>query len=752
MAQYGGTSYMSPDFALLLSGTGISLLQRQEGGWAVRDTTPVDGNDLHTGMRRMQKIAAENDLARPKVKLIIPNEQIKYLSLPAPENAKPMDVEKGVVDALDGATPYQIEELKFDWVAVGPTVQVAAVALETLEEAETFVRDFGFDPIGNVANAPFDKFDGEVFFGLAHGKSELARETETFVIVPLPDTARNAPPMAFSTSRDKATPPKAIPQPEPEQDTLIAQGNEAAVNLGASLAAKPQRSGFYTMFKSRRAATRTTAAYISSIVPAAKAIAPSVDLKDEAQKFTLFGARSIETIRKRPIALGGLAGLAALIVAGVGLGAYFSAPNVTTDIPTLSSPQSASLGLPTSMSFEDTPETGLSQALSSPEIAPSAPQVSEPATPSEVDTPVQLAALPQTQQDFATAPTDQLSDPEVSSDIEALLDRGEAGEQAPQIDMSPQDALMHYAVSGVWTLSPTVPDVHADVALGDVYIASIDPVVVPHDAVALPDARIFSSDGRMQTLSAPAPFGTQFSFDTEGRVVPSAEGTLSPEGHLVYAGRPALTPPEMPEALRALGEAAVQEQETASAATSLLTSSGTPLIDLKPRPRPNTDDATADLSPAQLAAATVLSGPRPKARPSDLEIVSLARVEENPEEPIGLSANIASSVVPKLRPANLKTKNVTRTQVAKAAPIIPSKSNVAQRATTRNAIALNQVSVLGIFGKGNSRKALVRLSSGRRQMITVGDRLDGGRVAAIGTSEVRYVKRGKNVVLKMPKG
>ena len=36
-------------------------------------------------------------------------------------------------------------------------------------------------------------------------------------------------------------------------------------------------------------------------------------------------------------------------------------------------------------------------------------------------------------------------------------------------------------------------------------------------------------------------------------------------------------------------------------------------------------------------------------------------------------------------------------------------------------------------------------------MVEVGDRLDGGRVAAISDSELRYVKGGRNVVLKSPK-
>jgi len=36
--------------------------------------------------------------------------------------------------------------------------------------------------------------------------------------------------------------------------------------------------------------------------------------------------------------------------------------------------------------------------------------------------------------------------------------------------------------------------------------------------------------------------------------------------------------------------------------------------------------------------------------------------------------------------------------------------------------------------------------------VKVGDRLDGGRVSAIGDGELRYQKGGRNIVLQMPRG
>jgi hypothetical protein len=100
------------------------------------------------------------------------------------------------------------------------------------------------------------------------------------------------------------------------------------------------------------------------------------------------------------------------------------------------------------------------------------------------------------------------------------------------------------------------------------------------------------------------------------------------------------------------------------------------------------------------------------------------------------------------------------TQVASAAgvaprtvaPSVPSKASVAKQATVKNAIKLRNINLIGVYGKPSSRRALIRLSNGRYQKVAVGDRLDGGRVSAIGESELRYTRRGRDVVLKMPRG
>jgi len=53
------------------------------------------------------------------------------------------------------------------------------------------------------------------------------------------------------------------------------------------------------------------------------------------------------------------------------------------------------------------------------------------------------------------------------------------------------------------------------------------------------------------------------------------------------------------------------------------------------------------------------------------------------------------------------------------------------------------------MGTPSARRALVRLDNGRVVTVQVGERLDGGQVTAIGESELRYNKRGRDLVLRI---
>ena len=85
------------------------------------------------------------------------------------------------------------------------------------------------------------------------------------------------------------------------------------------------------------------------------------------------------------------------------------------------------------------------------------------------------------------------------------------------------------------------------------------------------------------------------------------------------------------------------------------------------------------------------------------------------------------------------------------APRIPTKAAVAKQATYKNAINLSNLNLIGIYGTSNNRYAMVRTGNGSYKKVKVGDRIDGGKVAAITASEVRYQKGGRLITLAMPK-
>ena len=163
---------MKPQFALSLSSDGISLLTRGTDGWHGLGTVGFGGDTMEADLAALRQRGAElteTPVTDPlPVKLIIPEDQIRYLALdtgPLPLGSR----RDAAATALEGATPYAVSELSFDIAAHGVTTHVAAVALETLQEAETFARAQGFAPLCYLATPEESAFVGEAFLGTPPG-------------------------------------------------------------------------------------------------------------------------------------------------------------------------------------------------------------------------------------------------------------------------------------------------------------------------------------------------------------------------------------------------------------------------------------------------------------------------------------------------------------------------------------------------------------------------------------------------------
>ena len=171
---------MKPNFALSLSFEGLRLMHRAGSGWALVGEVALDDADLNGALTRLRAAALRLEPDGMATKLLIPDAQIRYLALDGTRTN-----EDEVRAALDGATPYALADLVYDYSKGGGRTYVAAVARETLDEAEAFAAEHGFNPVSFVAVPDPFAFVGEPFFGAtgAAGDQEVTRDDEPVVVI-----------------------------------------------------------------------------------------------------------------------------------------------------------------------------------------------------------------------------------------------------------------------------------------------------------------------------------------------------------------------------------------------------------------------------------------------------------------------------------------------------------------------------------------------------------------------------------------
>ncbi|WP_238365302.1 hypothetical protein [Mesobacterium pallidum] len=202
---------MKPDFALSLSFDGISLLVREGAAWRAIDRVAIDSPDLTAALAGMRRKAEDTATSKLLSKLLIPEAQIRFMEIALPQAGDPAEIVRA---ALEGATPYPVNDLVWDWAIDGEVIRIAAVARETLDEAEDFARTNGFNPVSFAAAPGVGGMGTEVFFGPTRlGSTLLAPWQKVTRDGPAPVQAR-----ASETAEPEATPegePEASPDPLP---------------------------------------------------------------------------------------------------------------------------------------------------------------------------------------------------------------------------------------------------------------------------------------------------------------------------------------------------------------------------------------------------------------------------------------------------------------------------------------------------------------------------------------------------------
>ena len=888
---------MKPGFALSLSSLGVTLLQRAAGGWHEVGFVSLDVDDLAAALTELRETGERHANGPIACKVVIPNDQIRYLSLDA--SGSEADRRAAAEIALDGATPYRVDELVFDLSDEAERTHVAAVARETLQEAEDFAVMHGFLPVSFVAVPDDMPFLGEPFFGpsqtlvssgevtvepdgiavvnigpaaapqseapdrkpdastseaasnetsvpdlpiaeeamdLSEPAAEVAAQTTAVTakdkpdagdsdapdkplqdaepaeaeekddasaepkltasagfstrrrkdtgvspsLTPTPPTEGLAPKLGAADDKGKAAKAQKIAPPEPAKAAtsapVVPHAAFGAIPLSESTNADAKAAG------PKQAPSPSSPAPIK-IPRAPQAPAPTpvlprdegdaLDLSDapkdkkslhEAGKAKLLAGVSQGKVGGKPRFLG-LMLMGALLLFMAIVAVWAMAVSGIEDADNTAQPTAEDQPQEAVALLEDgteqtpvaddaveiAPQVSVIPQLADGDILPTE-DPSEPLTDtlSSTDTAV-LDALRDTQE----TSDDTLAEPETADaangpDAAELSDEGpeELAAEPPADD--PLARAARYAATGIWQDAPAVPETPFANALDDLYVASIDSTDLSEDAIALPDADRFRTDLELDVVSNPTAAGQQFDLDERGLVRATPEGTLSPEGVMVFLGRPEKVPPPTPNR--------PDQAEIAAEAARLAA-----LSELRPRNRPT--DLVEQNERAQLGGLSraELGALRPKLRPAGLK-----PAEEN-SLPATAQA-VALSVMPRARPANFANivdrakRNSQRNATASISeavatvaprtvtPNIPSSASVARQATLDNAINLRRMNLIGVYGTPSNRRALVLMPNGRYKKVKVGDRIDGGRVVAIGDSQLQYQKGNRNHTLKIPSG
>ncbi|MGY6547444.1 MAG: hypothetical protein ACXIU7_00330 [Roseinatronobacter sp.] len=415
----------------------------------------------------------------------------------------------------------------------------------------------------------------------------------------------------------------------------------------------------------------------------------------------------------------------------------------------------------------DADTEGAAQAVAAPDAAPETPEDGVEITVTE-GTP---AAVP------PVRPASVLQEPDVDL---APLDAQDA-QDVPEDGAAVRPDLPDARTSDQTTLALSAPEGTAAPETAESADAEIEVTVTTARPAVVPPARPLLAGVEAEPLADPvraaeadtASAGPALAETAAGETVLAApaQDAVSERDDIVVAvieARPPAAPPTRPGAVNAQADPADGAAGTdAIASPSDLSDNDLPADPallaapspggvalsalVRPAPRPAQLAAPQDEPAAQPepeitgSALAVAQSPRPEQRPDQFAaVVQRALRAAQPRETTAPAQIVAAAPAPAPTPVS-----AAPAATAPAPPPIPSSANVAQAATQARAINLRQVNLIGVMGTASNRRALVRLANGRVVMVRVGDALDNGRVTAIGESELRYDRRGRNVVLRI---
>ena len=727
---------MQPTSALAFSYQDITLFARRAGNrWLSLGAVKLNDPDLQGALSDLRGEAIADSGAGFTTLLILPHDQVLYTTATVSTEA---DAPTEIAEQLKGLTPYAVADLVFDWSGDGAVRQVAAVARETLHEAEGFATGHGFNPVAFSAHVPVGEFDGQPYFGtctradaLLSG-AVLTRETGPFRItkVPVPPVPKPAPAPAntatFSTQRADtgnavvAAQPnqQAAPQVQPSKTALesgLETGLESGLGLGLPVPPARNRLGIWLTLGLLLLLLLVGAIALMNASPdnndAALDLLPDANAPQGGDFSAVALAPQPDELAPEPEPLD---------TAGFEPATLPSEDDVIAEELAAEAP----IPLPTPLQIvEIYAATGVWIAT------PDAPE------PASEDV---LLSLYQTNLDDPIAHADAVALPKASDQFEATL---------PRRYLPPPPPGSTFTLDARGLVTPTADGVVTPD--GVQVIAGAPPVqVLPPQRPTSPNAAATDDAGDAPTAAA-----AQRALLARVRPTPrpanSADAVERSENNgLTFAELRRPEPTPRPKSLQTQAEeearlsasvaaAAAQAAQQASLASPGAAATGT-------GQRPTNPGAIASLgtsaepplrvTPQSDSALAIARSAAPRTRPADAD-QRVAAIQQRAAPPA--TAAVAAVAPRPQAPATTRT--------------LPTGSSVARAATQANALSLREVSLIGVFGKPSAPKALVRLRNGRTVRVGVGDRVDSGQVTSIAPGRLTYRKGSRDLVLEMPR-
>ncbi len=713
---------METRWGLDLDMSAVRLMRRNGDDWVEQAVEKIDSPDIEDRLKKLIAPVVDDG----PVMLFLPRDQILYTLV---ELDAAHDPQTQIERAMDGRTPYGLDELSIDWdVGTENSVLVAAIARDTLDEAAAFaeVRNLpvaGYSTLFSGDDFPrMPRFDGP----------NLADE---------PPAAE--PPVAFATARVPSRPPEA-----------------AVAASAAAASAKARFTPTPTAAEVAKADVRKPVLQVDDATPVVQVKEPQAPLDpglpisapnapprirtDIAAASVSGHAASLTPpggsvrIRNSRAPIGTLAVFAVALLLTIGIAVLVwnylpmrPATTAETPVDTGALPEAlAEDGPPAIVSTEEQETAELDAAAVAPfsEVTRDALLAPEPGEGAAI--PALLAAAPTRLYPATLAPAPALS---------AL----------PEADVIPPEVRLPSMTASLQTSPPFLgPEPDTDETADNVYVSAFEIPDPAADAIALPNVRDLQADS-LPTIAGvevaslnPLPADDPVASAVEQAL---ADALVGPGG-LIQTDLARALPDTAPRARPDRFTDQIERQQFGGRTRA-------ELADLRPPPRPESAQSIAADSaspPSELAVATSIT---PRTRPATMAaLVSAARVQQEAARVTASAAPTAPDTSGAIEAALEEDREPENRAVRPRALAIPTTASVARQATIENAIRLNRINLVGVYGAPSDRRALVRLSSGRYVKVKVGDRVDGGTVRQITDNELYYRKGNRTLSLQVPQG